>query len=98
MPETAPDDFIIGGKKPITYTQVRRMCERIQKDISFEGKITPIRFRTTVLTDMYDQTKDVKQTQAAAGHAKPTMTMERYARGRMSNFNSATPIAAAYGL
>ncbi len=98
LPETASDEFIIGGKKPMSYTQVRRMCERIQKDIGFDDKITPIRFRTTVLTDMYDQTKDVKQTQAAAGHAKPTMTMERYARGRMNDFNSAAPIAAAYGL
>jgi len=98
LPDTMPNDFIFGGKEPLSYTQVRRMCERIQKDIGFEDKITPIRFRTTVLTDMYDQTKDVKQTQAAAGHAKPTMTMERYARGRMNNFNSATPIASAYGL
>lgn len=98
LPETAPDEFIIGGKNPLSYTQVRRMCERIQKEIGFEDKITPIRFRTTVLTDMYDQTKDVKQTQAAAGHAKPTMTMERYARGRMGDFNSASPIASAYGL
>jgi len=98
LPETAPDEFIIGGKKPLSYTQVRRMCERIQKEICFEDKITPIRFRTTLLTDLYDTTKDVKLTQAAAGHAKPTMTMERYARGRTNDFNSANPIAAAYGL
>ena len=33
------------------------MCERIAKDMRFDGKITPARFRTTVLTDIYDKTK-----------------------------------------
>lgn len=60
LPETAPDEFILGGEKPLSYMQVRKMCEQIQQDTEFDGKITPIRFRTTVLTDMYDQTKDLK--------------------------------------
>ena len=42
------------------------MWPRIQRDTGFEESVTPRRFRTTVLTDLYDQTKDVKQAQAAA--------------------------------
>ena len=47
-------NFLFGGDQPLSYTQVRRMCNRIKKDIGFDGNITPIRFRTTVLTDLYD--------------------------------------------
>lgn len=63
----APDtiEFVFGGKSPLSYTQVRRMCNRIKRDIGFDENITPIRFRTTVLTDLYDQTKDIKLAQAA---------------------------------
>ena len=57
------------------------MCERIQSDTGFSERITPIRFRTTVLTDMYDQTKDMKQTQQAAGHANVSTTMKHYVKG-----------------
>lgn len=46
------DEFVLGGSSPLSYTQVRRMCERIQKDTGFSEKITPKRFRTTVLTYM----------------------------------------------
>ena len=98
LPETAPDEFILGGKNPLSYTQVRKMCERIQRDTEFDGKITPIRFRTTVLTDMYDQTKDLKQTQQAAGHANAATTMKHYVKGRSEHSNTAIPVAAAYGL
>lgn len=60
-------EFLFSGNSPLSYTQVRRMCNRIKKDTGFTESITPIRFRTTVLTDIYDQTKDIKLTQAVAG-------------------------------
>ena len=91
------DDFVFGGDTPFTYQKVRRMCERIKRDTGFEENITPIRFRTTVLTDIYDQTKDVKTAQAAAGHASPTMTMKRYAKGRDSAIRSSAVIDHIYG-
>ncbi len=94
----APEDFVLGGAKPLTYTQVRRMCERIRKDTGFEDKITPKRFRTTVLTDLYEATKDVKQTQAAAGHTTAAMTFRHYVKGRAEKRNTAAPVASAYGL
>lgn len=93
-----PDEFVIGGEKPFSYTQVRRMCERIRRDTGFEEKITPIRFRTTVLTDIYDQTKDIKQTQAAAGHTTATMTLKYYVKGRSGMHEATSAVERAYGV
>ena len=98
IPETDPDEFIIGGKTPLTCTKVRMMCERIRRNTEFNEKITPIRFRTTVLTDLYDTTKDIKQTRAAAGHSTDAMTLKYYVKGRSNERNTAAPVAAAYGL
>ena len=72
------------------------MCARIEKDIGFDEKITPIRFRTTVLTDIYDSTKDVKLAQAAAGHTTAAMTLKHYIKGRESVAQTANVIDAAY--
>lgn len=91
-----PTEFVFGGIKPLSYTQVRRMCDRIQKDIGFEEKITPIRFRTTVLTDIYANSKDVKLAQAAAGHTTAAMTLKHYIKGRESVAQTASVIDAAY--
>ena len=91
-------DFVVGGKMMQSYQNVQDMCERIQKDIEFDEAITPRRFRTTVLTDIYDKTKDIKQTQAAAGHTTAAMTLKHYVKGRDVNSDTATPIANTYGL
>ena len=93
-----PKDFVLGGGKPLSYTQVRKMCVRIQKEISFPEPIQPRRFRTTVLTDIYDMTKDIKSAQAAAGHTTAAMTLKYYIKGREISQNTAAPIAQAYGL
>lgn len=98
LPEGNAEDFIFGGPNPISYTQVRRMCWRIQKDIGFEEAIQPRRFRTTVLTDIYNATKDIKKAQAAAGHTTAAMTLKHYVKGRQQNLNTANPISALYGL
>lgn len=91
-----PDAFVLGGDNPLSYTQVRRMCERVQKDTGFSEKVTPKRFRTTVLTDIYNQTHDIKLTQAAAGHTTAEMTLKHYVKGRGDVVESATAIASAY--
>lgn len=72
------------------------MCERIKRDTGFEENVTPRRFRTTVLTDIYDRTKDVKATQAAAGHTTPAMTLRYYVKGRMGMNYTADVIDEAY--
>lgn len=98
IPDGTPDDFIFGGDKPLTYQQIRRMRMRIKKDTGFEDDIVPRRFRTTVLTDIYDVTKDIKQAQEAAGHTNASTTLKHYVKGRKQNFNTATPVANRYGL
>lgn len=84
IPETPANEFIFGGKKPLSYTVVRRMCQRIQRDTGFEEKITPIRFRTTVLTDMYDMTRDIKVVMDTGGHAQMSTSVKHYIKGRQS--------------
>ena len=98
LPTGQPDDFLLGGKTPLSYTQVRSMCRRIERDIAFPEKITPIRFRTTVLTDIYDETKDIKKAQAAAGHTTSAMTLKHYVHGRQPQCSTAAPISRRYGL
>lgn len=93
-----PSDFIIGGKNPLTYMQVRRMRERIQRDIRFEGSITPRRFRTTVATDISAQTHDLKLVQKMLGHASPQMTLKHYDKGRSTTVDATEAIASCYGL
>lgn len=91
-----PTDYVIGGENPISYTQLKHMCVRIQKEMGFDEKITPIRFRTTVLTDIYANSKDVKLAQAAAGHTTAAMTLKHYIKGRDSVTQTASVIDAAY--
>ena len=98
LPDGEPGEYIFGGEKPLSYQQIRRMRMRIKKDIGFEDEIVPRRFRTTVLTDIYDVTKDIKQAQEAAGHTNASTTLKHYVKGRKQNFNTAAPVANRYGL
>ena len=96
LPTVKDGEFVFGGTKPLTYTQVRKMCDRIKRDTGFEENITPIRFRTTVLTDLYDQTKDIKLAQAAAGHTTSAMTLRYYVKGRETISKAAAVVDRAY--
>lgn len=93
-----PNDFVVGGGTPLSYQKVVGMCKRIRKDIGFEDKITPQRFRTTVLTDIYEQDKDLKEVQAAAGWTTVAMGMKYYIKGRGTPDRAAKAVANAYGL
>lgn len=95
-PTNDNDDFILGGEEPLSYTAVRRMCERIAADIGFNESITPRRFRTTVLSDIYSQTKDIKLVQEAAGHTTTKMTLEYYVKERSDINGAATAIELLY--
>lgn len=96
LPQVRDGEFVFGGKKPLSYTQVRRMCDRIKRDTGFTENITPIRFRTTVLTDLYDQTKDIKLAQAAAGHTTSAMTLRYYVKGRETVSKAAAVVDRTY--
>lgn len=82
------EGFIIGGENPLDHYRYRRMWKRIKEQIHLHGA-TPYVFRHTILTDLYDATKDVKTTQMYAGHGTPDMTMRRYVHGRKNNLMKA---------
>lgn len=96
LPNVKTGEFVFGGKRPLSYTQVRKMCARIKRDTGFTENITPIRFRTTVLTDLYDLTKDIKLAQEAAGHTTSAMTLRYYVKGRETISKAAEVIDRAY--
>lgn len=96
LPGGSRSGFLFGEEKPLSYTQVRKMCQRIKRDTGFTENITPIRFRTTVLTDLYDQTKDIKLAQAAAGHTTPAMTLKYYVKGRETSAQATAAVERAY--
>ena len=92
-----PDEYVVGGSSPLSYQLVKGMCRRIEKQTGFDDKVTPRRFRTTVLTDIYDQTKDIKLTQAMAGHSNSQMTLKHYVKGRMQTSQSDV-VSKLYGV
>lgn len=94
----APSAFVVGGNELFSCTKLRKMCDRIKKETGFDENMTPRRFRATVLTDLYDFTKDIKQVQNAAGHTTAAMTFKHYVRGRGESRNTAVPVANTYGL
>lgn len=96
LPGGPRSGFLFGGDKPLSYTQVRKICQRIKRDTGFEENVTPIRFRTTVLTDLYDQTKDIKLAQVAAGHTTPAMTLKYYVKGRETSAQATAAVERAY--
>ena len=91
-------DWIVGGKAPLSYTQVRRMCARIERDIQSPVKITPERFRTTVATDLYEKTGNLKLLQAAGGWTTAAVPLKYYAKGRATTQEASAAIEAVYGV
>ena len=39
-----PDEFVCGGSNPLSYTQVRRMNDRIGRQLEFDGASPPAAF------------------------------------------------------
>lgn len=98
LPDRGLDyDFVIGGEKPFSYSQVRRLCDRIARTIGYDGTITPRRFRTTVATDLSSMTHDLKLVQRMLGHATPQMTLKHYDKGRNTAVDGSEAIKKCYG-
>lgn len=97
-PKGKPDEFVIGGKAPISYTSLRNMRKRIAKKIGFDEGITPRRFRTTVATDISNQTHDIKLVQKMLGHSTPEITLKYYDKGRNTAADATLAISTCYKL
>ena len=76
--------------------QERTEMKKHRNEETFEENITPLRFRTTVLTDLYEQTGDIKLAQAEAGHTTPAMTLKYYVKGRKTSEQAAAAIQRIY--
>ena len=94
----APEEFVIGGKRPLSYTELRGLRKRINRNISFGSTITPRRFRTTVATDISAMTHDLKLVQQMLGHSTPEMTLKHYDKGRSTSTDASNAIIECYGL
>ena len=97
IPDGEPEEFVVGGDKAMSYTMTCHMCERIAKDIGYEGKITPRRFRTTVASDLYAATHDEKLVQNSLGHSKHSATaMNHYIETRQALNTTGTIVQSVY--
>ena len=98
--EGPPDTFVVYGSTPadpMSYTSLRRMCDRIARQIGYGGQITPRRFRTTVASDLYAATKDVKLVQDALGHSRfSQIALDHYIECRQSVGNTGRIIDSVY--
>lgn len=99
LPERGqPDEFVIGGEKPLSYMQLRGLRKRINYQTKFGETITPRRFRTTVATDISAMTHDLKLVQKSLGHSTPQITLKHYDKGRSRAADASQAIASCYGL
>lgn len=97
IPDGDPENFVIGGENPLSYTMCRHMCQRIAKDIGYDGKIIPRRFRTTVASDLYAVTHDEKLVQNSLGHSKHSATaMNHYIESRQHLDHTGTLVQSVY--
>lgn len=98
LPEQGnPEEFVVGGWTPLSYTRLRRLRTRIARQIGYDGVITPRRFRTTVATDISAMTHDLKLVQRMLGHATPQMTLKHYDKGRSTAVDATDAISKCYG-
>lgn len=98
LPERGrPEEFVVGGRNPISYTQLRGVRKRITYALHFDETITPRRFRTTVATDISAATHDLKLVQRMLGHSTPQMTLKHYDKGRGTAADAAQAISKCYG-
>ena len=92
-----PEEFVVSGEKPMSYTQVCHLRKRIAKDIGYDGTIVPRRFRTTVASDLYAATHDEKLVQRMLGHAKySTTAMDHYIETRAGIDTAGNIVASVY--
>ena len=98
LPERGqPKEFVIGGEKAISYTQLRGIRKRVNWQTHFSETITPRHFRTTVATDISAMTHDLKLVQKVLGHSTPQMTSKHYDKARSRTVDASEAIGKCYG-
>lgn len=73
--------FISNRRTRMTQLSIANIVNKYA--INIKGKhITPHKLRATAITTVYEDTGDVYMAQQFAGHASPTLTANRYIRGK----------------
>lgn len=70
----APEDFLTGGKKPRSWTELRNAWKRICKAVGLQG-ITESQFRTTMASLLYEKTGDITSVKKLMRHTQTSTTM-----------------------
>lgn len=83
-----PEEYVIGGDKPITETCNKRMWDRIEKNINMHGATAHV-LRHTYATMAAGTGIDPKTLQSIMGHADIQTTMNRYAHRKMDKIEEA---------
>jgi len=73
--------YVFGGEKPVTFSVVRRMNERIRRTIDLHGA-TPHVFRHSFATLLNDAGADIKTIQAIIGDSDFKTVADRYVHSR----------------
>lgn len=73
--------FITSKGKPLDYKQIWNMICKYMKECGLEGHTHTL--RATYITQMYEQSKDIKMVQEIVGHSS-ILTTDRYIRNKQS--------------
>lgn len=86
----APEDFLIGGKKPRSWTELRNAWKRICKAVGLQG-ITESQFRATMASLLYEKNRGYYQREEIdAAHAdkhnhESFCKMQRFTKGNCTD-------------
>ncbi len=73
---TSPDDFVFGGKAPLTKSSFRKKWDRYVKETGIN--LTPHQLRHAYATFLYESDVPVKEAQQIMGHASVKVTQDIY--------------------
>ena len=89
-----PDEFIIGGKQPISYQQYKRAFRKIQNAFDLSG-YTAHDFRDTCATEWHEHGMPMDGIAKMLGHASSAVTEKHYVKFRGAGMNDAKKIMDA---
>ena len=89
-----PDEFIIGGERPISYQQYKRMFRKIQDAFDLSG-YTAHDFRDTYATEWHEHGMSMDGIAKMLGHANSAVTEKHYVKFRDAAMTGAKKIMDA---
>lgn len=90
-----PEDYITGGTEPKTCAAMRSMWKRIREQVGLPD-VTESQFRTTIASDLQEETHNVMQVQQLLRHSKASTTLKHYIKPRSEITQTARTVEAIY--